>query len=246
MREFGLIGRGLSHSFSADYFNNKFAEKNIDAVYRLHDLTSISELSNLVRLPNLIGLNVTSPFKREVIAFLDVLSEEAEELNAVNVIKILHEYEGNVKLKGYNTDSEGFGLTLDNFTIIESALIMGTGGAASAVAYALRKRGIPFKIVSRNPDDHHIGYEEMNAILNNYHLIINATPLGMFPNVKSSPPLDFDKITGDHICYDLIYNPSETLFMQKAKEKGALTMNGFQMLLNQAELGWNIWNGNER
>ena len=246
MKEFGLIGRGLSHSFSADYFNNKFAENNIDAIYRLHDLKSISELSELILLPNLIGLNVTSPYKREVIPFLDVLSEEAEALNAVNVIKILRDCEGDVKLKGYNTDSEGFGLTLDSFPVIDSALIMGTGGASSAVAYALRKRDIPFTFVSRSPDNHSIGYDEMNDVLNNYHLIINATPLGMFPDVKSSPPLDFDKITGNHICYDLIYNPSVTLFMQKAKEKGALTINGLQMLLNQAELGWNIWNCNER
>lgn len=247
MKEYGLIGRGISHSFSGEYFNKKFAQNNIDAVYNLFDLKDITLLSELKLRPNLQGLNVTSPYKRDVIPLLDFLSDEARELNAVNVIEFIRDSSGKLTLKGHNTDFEGFGKSIDGMLPEGSkSLIMGTGGASSAVALALKKRGIPYKFVSRHPSDEIISYKEMNQTLQDYNLIINATPLGMFPQVLSCPDIDFNKISSGHFCYDLIYNPEETVFLAKAKSRGARVMNGMNMLLNQAELGWAIWTKNER
>lgn len=245
MRRFGLIGKGIGHSFSANYFNNKFAENSIDAVYSLFDLNSIADFEEIKKIPGLAGINVTSPYKREIIPFLDAISDSAKELNAVNVIEIIRNDSGKIILKGHNTDSEGFGKTLNVEGKIKSAMILGTGGASSAVGLALSNRNIPFKTVSRNPKGDEISYKECNELIPQTDLIINATPVGMYPDTNIFPDIDYDKICNRHFCYDLIYNPQETLFLKKSRLRGAKTQNGFQMLINQAELAWKIWQNNE-
>lgn len=242
MVEYGLIGRYISHSFSADIFNRKFAREGIDGRYSLFDLDDISKLPQLLTtIPNLKGLNVTSPYKRDVIPYLDYISEEAEALQAVNVIKIETLHDGTKRLKGFNTDCEGFRATLKELPAFSNALIFGTGGAASAVGLALEKQDVSFQYVSRNPKLGELDYHEVSLLLPDFRLIINATPLGMAPKVETYLPIDYDKIGASHICYDLIYNPPETMFLKMASAKGARTINGFQMLLNQASLSWDIW-----
>lgn len=242
---FGLIGKDISHSFSACYFNRKFLREGIDASYQLFDLPEISEFKNIIAsCPALRGINVTSPYKREIIPYLDSLSPEASQLNAVNVVEFIRA-NGAVKLKGHNTDSEGFRKTLPRLIEKDTkALILGTGGASSAVAMALSKEGVPYKIVSRSPSVGEIDYYQASGLLGDYCLVINATPVGMGNLTGSAPDLDYSRITPSHICYDLIYNPAKTLFLNKAEERGAVTVNGLEMLYNQAELSWNIWNDN--
>lgn len=244
MREFGLIGRGIGHSFSAGFFNDKFSREGIDARYIPFDLEDISMVADMLAThPLLKGFNVTSPYKRDIIPFLHSLSPEARELNAVNVVKIGRRPDGSPLLEGHNTDCAGFGMTLPSlFPPASKALVMGTGGASSAVTLALRKLGVPYLVVSRTPEGQEIGYEEMNRLLPGYNLLVNATPLGMHPRIDACPPVDFDAIGHSHICYDLIYNPPESLFLRKASEKGARTVNGLDMLINQANLSWEIWN----
>lgn len=247
-REFGLIGRGISHSFSAEYFTRKFERENIDATYSLFDIPRIEDIIETVRnKPRLVGFNITSPYKRTIIPFLDAISPQAKELQAVNVVKILRNDAGDFKLEGFNTDSDGFLSTLSllNLPTRSKALILGTGGAASAVAYALKRLDIPYIFVSRNP--HHgdlqtVSYREAGQRAKEHNLIINATPLGTWPVVDKMPPLPLDNISIHHICYDLIYNPAETLFLNETKKRGAQTINGLGMLIRQAELSWEIWN----
>lgn len=246
MKEFGLIGKELSHSFSASYFNNKFIAKGIEAIYNLFDLDNISLFKHLLSRQNFSGLNVTSPYKREVIPFLNELSEEAKKINAINVIEFIRKDTGELILKGHNTDSKGFDLTLNGISDINGALILGTGGASSAVALALERRQIPCKVVSRCPAGKEISYDEMNSLITSHKLIINATPVGMYPKEGVCPDIDYSAISSFNVCYDLIYNPSETIFLKKSKAQGAKTLNGLQMLINQAELAWEIWNKNER
>lgn len=242
--EYGLIGRGISHSFSAEFFNDKFRREGITAKYSLFDLKDISELKELIdNHPDLKGLNVTSPYKRKVIPYLDDLSPEATELNAVNVIKIERTDGASYSLKGYNTDCLGFQKTLHNILSRDAkAAILGSGGASSAVAFGLSKENIANIVVSRNPINGQISYKELNERLPEFDLIINATPLGMFPETEGCPDIDFSKISQNQIFYDLIYNPAETVFLKKAASMGSKTLNGFEMLLNQAKLAWNIWN----
>lgn len=243
MVEFGLIGRGISHSFSGEFFNSKFSREGIDARYEMFNLEDISELQDIIRShPGLRGLNVTSPYKRDVIPYMDSLSSEAEKLQAVNVIKFMPDG----KLRGFNSDCIGFGESLSRFSLKGlSALVLGTGGAASAVGLALQKAGVSFDVVSRSPKEGFIGYEEANLLLPSRQLVINATPLGMLPDVEACPPIDYDRLTPSHICYDLIYNPSVTLFMSKSARKGATVKNGLEMLIGQAVSSWNIWAGND-
>lgn len=242
MVEFGLIGRNISHSFSADFFNKKFRHENIDARYSLFDLPKIGFLPDLLAsTPGIKGLNVTSPFKREVIPFLDALSEDAATLNAVNVIRV----EKNGSLKGFNTDWYGFLMSLQPYLsplTIRNAVILGTGGAASAVEFALNKAGITFLNVSRTPTGNQISYSQLKDHLPLSQLIVNATPVGMFPHTEECPLIDFDLMGPKHLCYDLIYNPEETLFLKNASKRGAVCKNGLEMLHLQAQLAWNIWN----
>lgn len=247
-KEFGLIGRGISHSFSAKYFSEKFAKENIDAEYNLFDLPDISLFPKLIGThPNLQGLNVTAPFKREVIQFLDSLSPEAESLKAVNVIQFERNDDGSVRLIGHNTDCEGFRVTIEEMPRrFLKAAVLGTGGASSAVRLALKKEGIESILVSRNPKSTlgEISYDDFNSHLGDYDLIVNATPVGMYPKIDTCPAIEYGKLSSEQVCYDLIYNPEETLFLKKAVERGAKTTSGLQMLLNQADLSWQIWSDN--
>lgn len=243
-RVYGLIGKGISHSFSASLFNGKFQNEGIDAEYKLFDIPEISFLPKVVRdNPGLAGLNVTSPYKREVIPYLDKLTKEARELNAVNVIQIVKEGR-NVTLTGHNTDCIGFHKTISDLIrrkLLDTdaqAIILGSGGAASAVKLALLKESIPSVIISRKgPQD----YEYCNEVIPKCRLIVNATPVGMHPKSDICPDIDYSKIGPGHICYDLIYNPEETPFLKKAKARGAEVLNGLPMLINQAEEAWRIW-----
>lgn len=245
MVRFGLVGRGVSHSFSPGYFNSRFLKEGIDARYSLYDLKDIDGFPRIIELnPDLRGLNVTSPYKREVIKYLDELSPEAESLEAVNVI----EFKADGKLKGYNTDMMGFMLTLYDLTEEKNisdcgkkALIMGTGGAAAAIALALQQLGWQFKFISRKAGEGAISYGEMNRLIPMSDLIINATPVGLPGYVSNSLPVDYSLINSTHFCYDLNYFPSETIFLKKAREAGARIKNGKEMLFNQARLTWDIW-----
>ena len=243
LREFGLIGYPLSHSFSKGFFAEKFAKENIDnAQYDNYPIESIEQFKGLwEQHPQLEGINITIPHKKSVIPFLDFPSSVVKSINACNCIR---KYNG--KFYGYNTDVIGFEKSLVPFLQPHhnKALILGTGGAAAAVAWVLNKLAIDFKYVSRNANEAGIlNYESLNtSIIQQHTLIINTSPVGMYPNVNEAPVLDYSAIGNAHHLYDLIYNPSETLFLQKGKEQGATIQNGLEMLHLQAEASWEIWN----
>jgi shikimate dehydrogenase len=246
MSKFGLIGYPLSHSFSKKFFTQKFESEGIqDCEYELYPIETIDSLSLLLSdNPDLEGLNVTIPYKLEVLPFLNEIDEAAQAIGAVNCIKIAGKGP-NAKLKGYNTDAYGFEESLK--PLLEpghqKALILGDGGAAKAVKYVLNKLDIPFVIVTRSPTDTSILYEEVTEeILSTHTIIINTTPLGMSPNVISSPDLPYHYITAQHLVYDLVYNPEETAFLNKAKVQDAKIKNGLEMLYLQAERSWYLWN----
>jgi shikimate dehydrogenase len=243
MRIFGLIGRNINYSFSVAYFSDKFQKENItDALYKNFDIPDITYfLQILKKHKDLKGLNVTIPYKQEIIPYLDKLSRKAEEVGAVNTIKITK----NGKLKGYNTDVYGFEKSLKPLLkpSHKKALVLGTGGASKAVIYALQQFGLEYKIVSRNPQINQLSYTEVTQeIMQEYTLIINCTPLGTSPNIEQCPELNYKYFTEKHLAYDLIYNPAETTFLKKAKQQGATIKNGHQMLVFQAEKSWEIWN----
>ncbi|MDB5273700.1 MAG: aroE [Chitinophagaceae bacterium] len=244
MKQFGLIGYPLSHSFSKKYFSEKFAKESIaDAHYELYELPSLEGfrawMENVVDLK---GLNVTIPYKQEVIPFLDQLNEKAKAIGAVNVIK--KEKDGTYT--GYNSDYYGFKLSLENFlgdTKVAQALVLGTGGASKAVVVALQDMGIAPQYVSRVAGNHAIAYEDITAdVLASHRLIINTSPVGMYPHVDQCPSLPYEGLSAGHYLYDLVYNPAETLFMKKGLDKGAKVKNGLDMLMLQAEKAWQIWN----
>ncbi|MDZ4844923.1 MAG: shikimate dehydrogenase [Chitinophagales bacterium] len=243
MRKFGLIGNPLGHSFSKKYFTEKFATEFInETVYENFELPKIDLLRNVVaENPDLRGLNVTIPYKEAVIRYLDELSDDALEIGAVNTIKI-----SSGKLKGFNTDYIGFTRSLIPLLkpSHKKALILGTGGSSLAVKYALEKLGIEYLIVSRNPfEENEIGYDAVNeSLLNEHTLLINTTPVGMFPDVSNAPEIPYQFLGEQHLLFDLIYNPEETIFLKSGKEKGATTKNGSEMLALQAEEAWKIWN----
>lgn len=246
MRKFGLIGFPLSHSFSPDYFNNKFKQLGIDASYQAFPLKNIAELSTVLNnYKELEGLNVTIPYKESVIPLLHELSDEAQKIGAVNCIKI---YNKNTQLflKGFNTDAIGFEKSLKPLLKNHHthALVLGNGGAAKAVIYVLKKLNILFKLVVRNASKkNEITYSELNKeIIQNHPLIINTTPLGTFPDVEKYPEIGYEHMTESHLLYDLIYNPEESVFLKKGKIQGAQIKNGYEMLLLQAEASWDIWN----
>ncbi len=242
VRSFGLIGRNISYSFSVGYFTEKFQKEEIsDCTYENFDLQDISEFPKLIQSkPNLIGLNVTIPYKEQVIPYLDELHETAAEIGAVNTIKITSE--GNII--GYNTDYYGFQKSIEPYLkpTHKQALILGTGGASKAVAYALKKLQINAVFVSRNNLQNGLTYSDLTKdIVDSHLLIINCTPLGTFPNVENKPDFPYQFLTPKHLLYDLIYNPGETAFLKMGKAKGASICNGLEMLVHQAEKAWEIW-----
>jgi shikimate dehydrogenase len=241
---FGLIGFPLHHSWSATYFNDKFSrDGDIDKEYRLFPLESISEFHEFLRRnPTLSGLNVTIPYKVKIIPYLDALDETARLIGAVNTIMILRDKE-RILTKGYNTDAAGFFQTINDQTIEGPALILGTGGAAKAVAHALNMKNIRFTFVSRQPlTPSVISYAELTkAMMESHPFIINTTPLGMHPDTGSCPPVPYHFLTAGHFLYDLVYNPVETEFLKRGKSMNAVTRNGLQMLINQAELSLRIF-----
>ncbi len=245
MRRFGIIGNPLEHSFSSKYFNKKFLAEDIrDATYENFLLDTAEDLPLIIQqFPDLIGLNVTTPFKEQIFHYLDVLDEAARGIGAVNTIHITHK-ESQVILKGFNTDAPAFQQIIQPI-INESlqALVLGSGGASKAVCYALEKMNIEYQVVSRDPADNQVPYHALDeGIITAHLLIINTTPLGMFPKVNSFPDIPFEFITDNHILYDLIYNPEQTEFLKRGRQNGAQTVNGLEMLQVQAELAWTIWN----
>lgn len=246
MKKFGLIGYPLGHSFSKKFYQEKFEQENITGVhYDLYPLEDISTFPTLYeRDPEFRGFNVTIPHKRNVMRFLNEFSPEAAEINAVNCIQIRWQAT-KPYLKGFNTDAFGFEHSLrplltQNHT---QALVFGNGGAAQAVFYILRKLGISFKIVSRSHHNGDLTYPELTKdIIASHTLLINCSPVGTFPKVEEAPEIPYEGIGAEHLLYDLIYNPEETTFLKRGKERGATTKNGHEMLLLQAEKNWEIWN----
>lgn len=245
-RLFGLIGYPLSHSFSKRYFQEKFAKKGTTdrQYYELFPLEHIEELPQLQEwYPQLCGLNVTIPYKQDVLSFLTRLDPEAEAVGAVNTIRISGQ-----SWEGFNTDIYGFEQSLRQLLagrerFPHRALVLGTGGAAKAVIYVLRKLNIKVQLVSRQPGTETLTYAELaQKTLRDYPLIVNTTPLGMSPRIDTCPDLNYRQLTHDHLLYDLVYNPEKTLFLQKGEAAGAAIMNGLPMLIEQAEQAWAIWN----
>lgn len=245
MKTFGLLGKNISYSFSSGYFSEKFKDLNLDNhAYVNFDINTIEKFPKLLKdySGQINGMNVTIPYKQEVLSLVDELDDEAATIGAVNTIKFLE----NGKTKGYNTDVYGFENSLK--PLLKShhtkALIFGTGGASKAVAFALKKLQIDFRFVSRNPSlSNQIAYSDLNAtIISEHTILINCTPLGTFPEVSLSPDIPYQELTSAHLLYDLIYNPSITTFLQKGKDKGAEIKNGLEMLQLQAEKSWQIWN----
>ena len=242
MRAFGLIGYPLGHSFSKKYFADKFEREGITGnVYELYPLEQIGQIEELLNLnPNLAGLNVTIPYKEQVIAYLDSMSPVVEEIGACNCI---HIQDG--RLMGHNTDVIGFSRSLlpKLKPHHKKALILGTGGSSKAVAYTLKELNIPFLQVSRNPSEGMIGYEEMDqSMLEAHTLLINTTPVGMYPDIEKAPAIPYQFIGAGHYLFDLVYNPERTRFLQEGALRGATVENGSDMLVIQAEASWEIWN----
>jgi len=240
MKTFGLIGKNISYSFSRTYFTEKFKKENIDAKYYNFDLENINQFRDVIKeMPDLQGLNVTIPYKQEIITFLDDLAPEAKEIGAVNTIKV----NGN-RLTGYNTDYIGFSESIK--PLLKShhnkALILGTGGASKAIAYALKKLDIEYKFVSRDSGKGKLGYDDLSEeIIKDHNIIINTTPVGTFPDVEEYPKFPIKYLTKNHLVYDLIYNPEITQLLALAKKQGATVKNGLKMLELQAESAWSIW-----
>ncbi|WP_418986503.1 shikimate dehydrogenase family protein [Bacteroides heparinolyticus] len=246
MQKYGLIGYPLKHSFSIGYFNEKFKAENIDAEYVNFEIPTINDFMQVIEEnPNLCGLNVTIPYKEQVIPFLDELDKDTAKIGAVNVIKIVRLPKGKVKLVGYNSDIISFTQSIE--PLLQShhkkALILGTGGASKAVYHGLNNLGIESTFVSRTKKNNKfLTYEELTPeVMASHTVIVNTTPVGMFPKVDFCPNIPYEQLTPDHLLYDLLYNPNETLFMKKGQAQGAITKNGLEMLLLQAFAAWEIW-----
>lgn len=244
MDKYGLIGYPLGHSFSISYFNQKFADEGLDAVYENFEIPTIDALTEVVETnPNLRGLNVTIPYKEKVMPFLDVVSPEARAIGAVNVIKVEHKGNETV-LKGYNSDVIGFTRSIEPMLekYHKKALILGTGGASKAIQYGLKSLGLESVFVSRYDRPDTIQYKEITPeIIKEYNVIVNCTPCGMYPHTEECPDLPYEAMDDRTILYDLIYNPDETLFMKNGEKYGATTKNGLEMLLLQAFASWDFW-----
>ncbi len=245
-RIFGIIGKPLTHSFSPVYFNQKFESENINAEYLKFELPDIGDLMEVVaEYPNLSGLNVTIPYKQQVIPYLDEIDDDAKEIGAVNVIKITRGKGKDLRFKGYNSDCPAFANSLRPLLLPDSkkALILGTGGAAKAVRQGLINLGIEPVYVSRTAREGVLTYEDLDeTVMSEHTVIVNCTPVGMYPHEDKCPDIPYNLLTPKHICYDLIYNPDTTLFMKKASANGAIVKNGLEMLLLQAFESWQIWN----
>lgn len=245
-RKFGLIGYPLGHSFSRQYHNERFSRLGIDAIYNNYELPDIALLPQLIASDSSIeGFNVTIPYKEAVIPYLDEMDDAARAIGAVNVIRIVRDG-GQARLTGYNSDYTGFArsfATLAAGRRPEKALVLGTGGASKAIAAALQDMNIVVRKVSRHPAAGQLSYGDLTpAVMAAHTVIVNATPLGMYPATEACPPIPYELITPAHICYDAIYNPSETTFMKLAARQGATVSNGMQMLYGQADAAWEIWN----
>ncbi|MFD2554051.1 shikimate dehydrogenase family protein [Sphingobacterium tabacisoli] len=248
MIKLGLIGFPLGHSFSKNYYLSKFEDEEINDVnYDLYSLENINQFPSLFLNDNRFrGFNVTIPHKQTVMGFIDDLSIEAKEIGAVNCITV-HRSEDKVSLKGYNTDAFGFETSLTPLLTPQHnrALVLGNGGAAKAILYTFEKLGIPYTIVSRSKTNGHLTYEQLNEdLISSHPIIVNCTPLGTFPNIEECPQIPYEYISNRHLLYDLIYNPVETLFLQKGRSQNAITKNGHEMLILQAEKNWQIWKDN--
>ncbi|MBS1651617.1 MAG: shikimate dehydrogenase [Bacteroidetes bacterium] len=244
MRKFGLVGKKLNHSFSKIFFDKKFKTQNIrDCAYQNFEISEIKHIKNIFNIEGLVGVNITNPYKEDVMQYIDALSSEAKEIGAVNCIKIEQK-----KIIGFNTDCFGFATSIKPFLEPQHsrALLLGSGGAAKAVAYALKQIGLDVYFVTSKQEKKNntvFYYSELNdVIMKSFLLIVNCTPLGLFPDVNSVPNIPFNYINQSHLCYDLNYNPEETSFLKKSKENGATIINGYSMLKLQAEKSWEIWN----
>lgn len=248
MKLYGLIGFPLVHSFSRAFFLEKFRREGIDAEYRNFEIPAIGGLSAIIRNhPGLCGLNVTIPYKQQVIPLLDELSDEAREIGAVNVVRVTHR-DGRPFLKGFNADVIGFVRSISPLLQPRHrrALILGTGGASLAVGYGLKRMGLQTLYVSRHPQTGQLAYADLTpAVMKEHTVIVNCTPLGMFPHTDGLPDIPYDMVGPDHILYDLIYNPEETKFLGEGRKRGATVKNGLEMLHMQALASWDFWNGKE-
>jgi len=246
MRKFGLIGYPLGHSFSKKYFAEKFHNEHIaNCEYDVYPLTSIDKLAELIsQQPYLVGLNVTIPYKSEVIKLLNSISPEAEEIGAVNVIKIRRNI-NDISLSGFNSDVKGIRDSIQPYIDegVNGAIVLGTGGSSKAVCFVLRKMGLKVTLVSRTKKDGNITYSDLTpGMFASNRLIVNTTPLGMFPDTGSKPDINYPLLTPDHILFDLVYNPEITSFLKLGGEQGCRTISGLKMLHSQAERSWEIWN----
>lgn len=243
MKRFGLIGKKLGHSFSAKYFAEKFEREGLlDCDYSLYELPEIECVKEFMLSPDLVGFNVTIPYKQQIIPYLDDMDAQAREVGAVNCVKI----ERDGRRVGYNTDVDGIRLSLDKLLgeeSVDAALILGTGGAAQAVQYVLRERGIKYQIVSRDAGKADLIYDDLDQeIIAAHRLIINASPVGMYPACDKAPKIPYAMLSGSHFLFDLVYNPLTTRFMELGAKQGAATLSGIDMLYAQAESAWRIWN----
>lgn len=244
MEKYGLIGYPLGHSFSKKHFTQKFAAENRNAQYDLYEIEQIETIQSIIKDPQLKGLNVTIPYKEQIIPYLDEIDPTAQEIGAVNTIKIDHSSDKKPILKGYNTDVIGCINSLKPHLKPHhhKALILGTGGVSKAIQYILTRHNIKSTFVSRTPSNTALAYEQIDDdIMQQYTLIINGTPIGMHPHTDQCPQLPYHLLSKKHLLFDTIYNPEETLFLQKGKAQQATTLNGLPMLIGQAEAAWEIW-----
>lgn len=245
---YGLLGHPLGHSYSAAFFNEKFSREGIDAEYRNFDYPSIEEAVEALRVePNLRGFNVTIPYKQQIVPHLASLTPEAAAIGAVNVVKVERRADGTVRFHGANSDAYGFGESIKpliSAPLYRKALVLGTGGASKAVHHVLRSLGLETVAVSRTPKEGCITYADIDAALMAEALVVvNSTPLGMYPKVDACPAIPYELLTPEHVLFDLVYNPETTLFMKRGAERGARVKNGLEMLHLQAIGAWKVWNG---
>lgn len=247
MKLYGLLGYPLGHSFSAKYFAEKFAKEGIDATYKNFEFAEVADaVAYLLQQDDLQGFNVTIPHKQAIMPYLNGLSAEAEAIGAVNVVCVKRDADGTVKLLGCNSDVVGFSNSIQPLLrpkLHSKALVLGTGGASKAVMYGLRKLGVEPIYVSRTPKEGQLTYNDLTSeVMRDYKVIVNCTPLGMYPKVDACPDIPYQYLTPDHLLYDLVYNPLETLFMKRGAAQGAVVKNGLEMLHLQAEAAWVDWN----